>query len=185
MAAFDGGSFGRSLLSQLNHSIKRKVFVSYHHAGDQGYYNRFSATFADGYEAIQDSSLDRRIDSKNPEYVMRRIRENHITGTSCTIVLCGMYAGQRKYLDWEVKATLDKQHGLVGIRLPTNPVQTNDSSYKPERLQDNINSGYAVWGDWDSLATGGVNYLTSLIETANAKPKSSIENDRVLKPQNG
>jgi hypothetical protein len=46
---------------------------------------------------------------------MQRIRDKHITGTSCTIVLCGSLTPWRKYVDWEIKATLDKEHGLIGI----------------------------------------------------------------------
>jgi len=49
---------------------------------------------------------------------MRGIRENFITGTSCTIVLCGAQTHLRKYVHWEIKATLDKEHGLIGVNLP-------------------------------------------------------------------
>ena len=62
--------------------VRPRVFVSYHHGNDQWYYNEFNRAFHDTYEAIQDNSVDRTIDSDNPEYVIRRIRENYITGTS-------------------------------------------------------------------------------------------------------
>ena len=77
-------------LAQSNQrAVKRKVFVSYHHRGDQAYYDAFSQAFHDTYEVITDNSLEREVDSDNVDYVMRRIRENHITGSSCTIVLVG------------------------------------------------------------------------------------------------
>ncbi len=42
-------------------SQKRKVFVSYHHGGDQEYYDAFSKKFADQYELIYDNSwIDNR-----------------------------------------------------------------------------------------------------------------------------
>ena len=41
----------------------------------------------------------------------------YITGTSCTVVLCG--GRPRKFVDWEIKATLDKEHALIGVNLPT------------------------------------------------------------------
>ncbi len=148
MSAFTGGPFGGPFGSGLPFPqvkpTKRKVFVSYHHANDQAYYDAFSATFAEGYDAIHDNSLDRKVGSDNSDYVMRRIREDHITGTSCTIVLCGPYANQRKYLDWECKATLDKKHGIIGIRLPNNPANIYNHAPKPDRLQDNIDSGLSV-----------------------------------------
>src|SRR4051812_21993517 len=101
--------------------IKRKVFVSYYHGGDQAYYNAFSTAFCDGYDIISDNSLERRVDSEDINYVIRRIRESYITGSSCTIVLVGKDAWGRKYVDWEIKATLEKEHGLIGVRLPTAP----------------------------------------------------------------
>ena len=80
-----------------------------------------AGVFADDYEVIQDNSVEREIDSNDAEYVTRRIREDFITGSSCTVVLCGAETPQRKFVDWEIKATLDKEHGLIGINLPTIP----------------------------------------------------------------
>ncbi|BDV43395.1 hypothetical protein GURASL_23180 [Geotalea uraniireducens] len=163
--------------------IKRKIFVSYHHDSDQWYYNEFSRFFSNQYEVVQDNSLDRLIDSYDSDYVMRRIRENYITGTSCTIVLCGPQTRWRKYADWEIKATLDKQHGLIGVKLPNNsPEPISGGCHKPDRLQDNIDSGYAVWTTWETLT---VDNLRSCIEIANGKPKGSIKNDRIMRSRNG
>ena len=68
------------LFDLLLPQTKRKIFVSFHHGGDQNYYNEFSCVFSDKYDVIQDNSLARAIDSDDSEYVMRRIRENHISG---------------------------------------------------------------------------------------------------------
>lgn len=114
------GLLGSSLHIQA--TVRRKVFVSYHHGGDQAYYNAFSKTFHSTYDVITDNSLEREVDSDDVDYVMRRIREDYITGSSCTIVLVGKETYARKYVDWEIKATLDKQHGLIGVQLPTLPV---------------------------------------------------------------
>ena len=75
--------------SPLFPPVKHKVFISYHHGGDQPYYDAFTRTFHDTYELVYDNSLERRIDSDDVDYVRRRIRENHIKGSSCTIVLVG------------------------------------------------------------------------------------------------
>ena len=124
--------------------IKRSIFVSYHHGRDRQYYDAFSRLFAEGYEVIQDNSVERRIDSDNAEYVIRKIREDYITGSSCTVVLCGAETPRRKFVDWEIKATLDKAHGLIALRLPTNV-----NSIVPQRLMDNVASGYVVWTTWE------------------------------------
>jgi hypothetical protein len=130
---------------------KRKVFISYHHKNDQWYYNTLSAAINSGYTAVQDNSLDRDIDSDDVDYVIQRIRDNYISGTSCTIVLCGAETGYRKYVDWEIKATLDKKHGLIGILLPTCAKGLNGTSLVPDRFHDNVVSGFALHTEWASL----------------------------------
>lgn len=162
--------------------LKRKIFVSYHHKNDQPYYNQFSKVFHDYYGLVQDNSLDRLIQSDDCEYVMRKIREEYLTGTSCTIVLCGPETRGRKYVDWEIKATLDKQHAVVGIILPNNPITQNGTS-KPDRLQDNLDSGFAVLGLWCDIIQRPA-HLKELIEHARSKPISLIRNSRDLRRRN-
>jgi len=162
---------------------KRKVFVSYHHGNDKAYYLEVSRYFSTAYDVIQDNSVDRDIDSSNADYVIRNIRENYITGTSCTIVLCGAQTPWRKYVDWEIKATLDKNHGLIGINLPSNPVHQGKYTVT-DRLHDNIVSGYALWIQWNEL-NAGPQFLVSNIEIANSKSSSLIDNTRPLRSRNG
>jgi hypothetical protein len=76
---------------------------------------------------------------------------------SVTVVLIGSETGHRKWIDWEIWASLRpyknisnpfksfKPNGLLAIFLPT---QTHSI---PPRLQDNINSGYAVSMRWKNL----------------------------------
>jgi len=76
---------------------------------------------------------------------------------SVTIVLVGERTGHRKWIDWEIWASLRgythpydtsrsfKPNGLLAIFLPT------ESYSIPNRLQDNINSGYAVSMKWENL----------------------------------
>jgi len=164
--------------------IQRKIFVSYHHEFDQNYYNHFSSLFSDTYELLRDNSLDRIIDSYDTQYVLRRIRENHISGSSCTIILCGQETYQRKYVDWEIKATLDKQHGLIGIVLPTIARNHIFQAIVPDRLYDNILSGYAEMINWIDLINNPL-LLKTTIEAANNKSKAIITNSPMLKPRNG
>jgi hypothetical protein len=162
---------------------KRKVFVSYHHGGDQLYADNFCSQFSTAFNIFTDRSLDRARDSNDPQYIMRYIRENHLTGASTLIVLCGLQTPYRKFVDWEIRAGLDQQMALIGVKLP--PVTViDDTCSKPARLQDNIDSGYAVWTWWESIANDP-DHLTSLIETANARPKTLIENSRERRLRNG
>jgi len=164
--------------------VKRKVFISYHHAGAQQYCDMLGELISDVFNIATDRSLERAVDSNVPEYVMRRISEKHIKGTSCTIVLVGTESSNRKYIDREIKATLDKHHGLLGINLPENPIdQLRNSAAKPYRLQDNIDSGDAVWKLW-SQVTNNPQYLNSLIEQAISSPVYKINNSRVMMTRN-
>jgi len=158
-------------------TVRRDVFVSYHHGGDQTYYDSLSGTMHDRLRLLTDNSLERRINSSNHSYIMRRIRENYLHGSSCTIVLCGGNTWRRKYVDWEIQASLAQQMGLVGIWLPTLPLLPNNGTKKPSRLQDNIDSGYAVWISW-SVIVANLTTLTDAIEQANATSKRLIVNSR-------
>jgi hypothetical protein len=162
-----------------------RIFVSYQHSSDQYYYNEFSRIFHDTYEAVYDNSLARSIDSDNSEYVIQRIRDEFITGTSCTIVLVGPTSYQRKYLDWEIKATLDKEHGLIGIQLP-NVVPIYGTVLVPPRLNANINSGYALWQGftWHQLIANPA-MLNQLVQIASARDENLIRNPYEIKKQNG
>lgn len=171
------------ILGSMAQPIKRQVFVSYHHGGDQAYYYAFSKALCETYDVITDNSLDRRIDSEDPEYVMRRIRENHISGTSCTVVLVGKDTWGRKYGDWEIRATLDKDHGLIGVRLPTALVTFENKVTVPDRLYDNIQSGYALWLSWQQI-TASAQTCSQYVEQANARDKALIANSRALRERN-
>ena len=164
---------------------KRKIFISYHHHGDQAYKNYLSNVYCEQYELLEDNSLDRMIDTDNLEYVEREIREDYIRGASVTIVLCGAQTYLRKFVDWEIYATLRKQAGLVAVQLPTlAPTSLLSSNVNvPARLSDNIKSGYAVWRSWNDLvATPGS--LRLWIEEALAKDKSLIDNSRLKMQRN-
>jgi hypothetical protein len=160
------GAYNTSLLGSLLVQ-KRKVFVSYHHANDQAYYNAFSSHFSANYDVITDNSLDRNIDSVNADYVMRKIREEYLTGTSCTLVLCGAETPYRKFVDWEIKATLDKKHALIGVRLPTARMNQYGNVIVPARFAANHQTGYAIWITWNDLINSGhtlAHYINLAVE---------------------
>src|SRR5688500_13031630 len=93
---------------------KPRIFISYHHA-DREAFERLSTVLHDQYQVVTDRSLDEAVESDDCDYVYRRISEEFITGTSCTFVLCGRETASRKFVDWEIKATLDKKHGLIAV----------------------------------------------------------------------
>ena len=134
--------------------VRHKVFISYHH-DDQDEVVDFVETFdrerqvfiarALGTDMNQDV-----IDSTDTDYVMRRIRELYLVDSTVTIVLIGQCTWARRYVDWEIQASLRHgetitPRGLIGIVLSS----AGKKPVAPERLRINLNSdttdGYARW----------------------------------------
>lgn len=137
----------------------RNIFLSFHQSDELeaniwmrrfgGYFNEIRTL---GLDALGDEFAE-HIESGDTDYVMRRIREDKIAGTSCTVVLIGKCTWARRYVDWEIAATLrnfdDSQRGgLIGVQLPS--AQDNGWTTLPPRLalnisedEDGVDAGYA------------------------------------------
>ena len=124
---------------------RHNVFISYYHEEDQRYKNRFVRMMG---ENIVDKSVNLGdiIDDNRPtEAVLQEIRERYIAQVSVTIVLIGRCTWQRKYVDWEIGASLratptNPRCGLLGILLPQNQnfqSQQFNPRLIPPRLADN------------------------------------------------
>jgi len=181
-----GSLLGDQFSLEALQAKRPRIFVSYQHSSDRPYYEEFSRIFHEEYESVYDNSLRDSIDSENSEYVIQQIREKYITGTSCTIVLIGPTSFQRKFVDWEIKATLDKEHGLIGIQLPNVVPSWNGQVVVPTRFNANINSGYAVWQgiSWQQLIANPASLKQHVADACN-RPKDRIINPWEIKKQNG
>lgn len=148
---------------------KPRIFVSYHHGDDQGWYDLFVTTFGTTYDLFTDRSLERKVDSDDSEYIRRSIREQNITGSSMTIVLCGQNTWKRRWIDWEIQMTLNKRHALLGIILPSHQPNALGKYTVPDRLHDNIESGYAYWIHWPQ----DVHQLSSAIAASKERARTT------------
>lgn len=132
----------------------RNCFVSYHHERDQKYIAKLRKLIS-GMK-VADYSLKDDIGHFTDETIYKKIREKMRT-CSVTVVLIGERTGHRKWIDWEIWASLRsythpyeplksfKPNGLLGIYLPT------ESHSVPDRFKDNLDSGYAVSMKWENL----------------------------------
>lgn len=134
---------------------KRKAFLSYYHKDDQEFKEKFTNLFSD--LIIEKSVNDGDIDSDNSdEYIKKLIQQNHLEDTTLLIVLLGPNTKHRKHIDWEISGALnlkvgERYSGLLGLKLPSHQdFGTGSHTYSslPERLSDNLKSGYAHIGDW-------------------------------------
>ena len=148
-----------------NTSQRHKVFVSYHHANDQTYRNRFEWLFADIHDimvskSVQIGDIDPNLNLKT-NTIRQKIRDEYLRDSTVTVVLIGSQTWQRKHVDWEIGSSIrHTQHnprsGLLGIILPTYP-RDDPSKYNPytipPRLYYNIQCKFAKIYNWSDNPT--------------------------------
>jgi hypothetical protein len=138
---------------------KRNVFISSFHA-DRAEVDAFIYRWATLEKVFTAKALctfdnDDFINSTNPEYVMGEIRRKYIGDASVTIVLIGKCTHSRRYIDWEIKASLRRgqslPNGLLAYILPSamppafglygSPLEWTQRGWPriPERLATNWN----------------------------------------------
>jgi hypothetical protein len=82
------------------------------------------------------------INSNNPVYVMSRIRADYLGDSSVTVVLIGTCTHSRRYVEWELKASLQcgdsTPIGVVARLLPSAHNHNEQQyPYLPDRLAVN------------------------------------------------
>lgn len=151
---FDGNYFKWAKKLPLV-TVRHKTFLSYYHAEDQDYKQKFTHLFND--LIVAKSVNDGDIDSENSdEYIKKLIQKNHLEDTTVLIILLGPNTKHRKHVDWEISGALnmkvgEKYSGLLGIKLPSHPdFGSGKHTYSnlPDRLSENLRSGYAYIQDW-------------------------------------
>lgn len=135
--------------------VRHKVFISYHQ-DDEDEVNDFVETFDEERDVFIARALGTEMDptiinSADTDYVMRRIRELYLKDSTVTAVLIGKCTWARRYVDWEIQASLrhgekTTPNGLLGILLPS----MGNRAKAPNRLSinlngDNADEGYARW----------------------------------------
>lgn len=107
--------------------VRRKVFVSYFRA-DRAEVEEFVDKWAERERVFLPQIIGAFgrgiINSTNTEYVIGRIRTEHIAEATVTLVLVGSCTHSRRHVDWEIQASLRRaenslRNGLLGIVLPS------------------------------------------------------------------
>lgn len=139
---------------------RHRVFVSYYHDEDQDYRELFEALFTDIHDIMVSESVEigEIVSNLPPESIQQIIREGYLRDSTVTVVLVGAHTWQRKFVDWEISASIREtknspRSGLLGILLPTYPGPTdNPNTYCietiPPRLYDNIQCGFSEIFNW-------------------------------------
>jgi hypothetical protein len=194
--------YGRSPFSPIHDqqlgplSPKRRVFISYYN-GDQVEARNFVSTFGGPLGVFTHRALgldfdNDLINSNNSEYVMRRIREEYLGDSTVTIVLIGICTHSRRFVDWEIKASLQQgsktPNGLIGILLPTahrpNVLGRPEFPYLPQRFSENQKSGYAIYNYYPKNSTELSGWIEQAFRARTASA-SLIQNGAPMMRYNG
>lgn len=105
-----------------------KCFISFKKE-DEGYKKEIQRWNEDYKVDMIDKSLNEAIDSENPDYVMRKIREDYLSDSTVTIFLIGTNSAEvlgveeQQYIKRELQASLyngdgNTRNGILGVVLP-------------------------------------------------------------------
>jgi len=114
-----------------------KCFISFKEE-DSYYKEELVTNYSD---QMINKSLEEPIDSKDEDYIMRKIRKDHLSDSTVTIFLIGSrsneYLGdeEQKYIKRELQASLydgdgNTRNGILGIVLPSMTSSVYKGSYK-------------------------------------------------------
>ena len=179
-------------MSVLASKTRRKCFISYHHA-DEVEVKQFIRTFdhdqdvliARGIGASMPGDI---INSTNEDYIKSQIRAKYLQDTTVTIVLVGQETWGRKFVDWEVGASLRNTatataSGLMAITLPS--AADYSARQLPARVDDNVigESGYARWWKYPTSSESLAN-LIEIAYSARTDKADQRNNTRPLRMRN-
>jgi hypothetical protein len=104
--------------------VRHKCFISYHSNDIDGvtdFVEEFNDVFIPRVVGVSDSDhFKDPIDSKDEDYIKQQIRSKYMSDSTVTILYMGSCAWARKYVDWEIAATLrndpvNRRAGLMAI----------------------------------------------------------------------
>jgi hypothetical protein len=155
--------------------MSHKCFISYN-AADKDAVDKFCENFSGSFIRRGLKMEDDIIDSTNTDYVMQRIRSLYLRDSTVTIVLIGKCTWARRFVDWEVQASLRNPadgypNGVVAIQLW--------DSYKtlPNRVRLNVNSGYSKFYAYPKSSASLENIINEAFD-ARFDKQNLIDNTR-------
>ena len=177
---------------------RHRIFVSYHHAGDESNKNWLNREFGDAFVdlSVRPNEVD---DTLSVERTRQIIRDEYIRDATVTIVLVGAGTWRRKHVDWEIDSSLrntkyNSRTGLLGIILPSYqlppwdgvasvrhltdpPRATYCPNNIPPRLWDNVANGFAKMRPWPSTSYELRAWIHEAFLRRNEQPSPSLSRE--------
>jgi hypothetical protein len=168
---------------------RRRCFVSYHR-DDIDIVIQFIADYGHVFipTVLGVTDDDEFVDSDDDEYIKRRIREEHLSTTTVTIVMLGKCTWSRRFVDWEIASSLrndpaNKRSGLLALTSPGETIATLPARIKDNWVEGKADESYAEFKVYPTTAQS----LRSCIEAAFAARTSKadlVDNSRALRKRN-
>jgi len=140
-----GGSIRSSDLDALEQKVKQglkeahtetspHVFISFAYE-DKEEVNLLRAQAKNDKTDLEfdDYSVKDAFDSKNAEYIKKQIREK-IDKTSVTIVYLSNTSAKSQWVDWEIRESLKRGKGVIGVHKGEKPPSTLPDAFKEYKL---------------------------------------------------
>ncbi|WP_240510862.1 TIR domain-containing protein [Algoriphagus antarcticus] len=166
---------------------RRNFFISYHHKSNFHFLKELRNRLNDGH--LKDYGFKELDLAENSKFAIAKIIQYRIWASSVTVVLVGEQTGMSKWVDWEIWYSLQnlkakgpakrrfKPKGLLALFLP------GSNHTIPQRLQGNLNSGYAIQLNWENLDK---EFYTSLEKAAQNRTMTHLiqsQNKPRINPQ--
>lgn len=122
--------------------MARTVFFSFHYQRDIWRVNQIrSIPNITGHAAagFKDASLWEEAKKKGDNIIERMI-DNALVGTSVTVVLIGAKTAGRKFINYEIRKSLDRGNGIVGFQihhLKNHSGETDAAGADPKGIEEN------------------------------------------------
>lgn len=169
-------------------ATRHKCFVSYHAAdGDEvaQFIQDFGTEFIAKTIGVTDD--DPFINSDDDDYIKSQISGKYMADTSVTILLVGACTAKRRFVDWEIAATLrnspkNRRSGLVAWNLPS----VGKTNYAPARLDDNWSSDEPSYASYYVPPTSKSSVRSAIDAAFQARTNLGhlVDNSRVLRRKN-
>lgn len=160
-----------------------KVFVSYHHANDQCYRDKFEKICSNVLvsKSVQIDDIKTNLQT---ETIHQKIRDEYLKDSTVTVVLIGQDTWKRKHVDWEIASSIrdteyNPRSGLIGILLPSyrspDYVCNYTNSTIPPRLYYNINCNFAKIYSWSDNPNNVQSWIHKAFLRRETIPDNSYE----------
>lgn len=182
--------YARALVASAATPIRHKCFVSYH--GDDieavtSFVEAFGDVFIPRVVGVSDSdSFADPVNSNDESYIKEQIGSKYMSDSTVTILYVGSCTWARKFVDWELSATLrkDTKNKLSGLMAILPPGVS--SGKLPGRFADNWaegNSGYARFYRYPRSAAELRSWIQDAFDARSTRD-DLIDNSQLLRKRN-